>query len=133
MQGKHLPWLCLEQPYRTQDMASELRSAEPRETCPTECGGDESSQRHCKAALWKPLQQELLLLIQRVSVERKEREEPSCFGSCLLPFAWRDGDKGPEGGECFAPAQQVRPWKGSREPGSTPHLGLGEEHGQKWH
>lgn len=78
--------------------------------------------------LWKALKQELYRPTQRVLVERKEGQGPLCFGSSLLPFGWRDGAKEAEGGECFAPAQQVRPWKGSREPRSTLTLGLGEEH-----
>jgi len=133
MQGKHTPRPCLEQPCRAQDMAPEPSDAEPYESCPAECGGDEGSQRHRKAAPWKPLQQELCLPTQKVSVERKQGEGPLCFGSSLLPFAPRDGAKGAEGREHFAPAQQVRPWKGGREPRSTPRLGLGEEHVQKWH
>ena len=132
MQGKHVPWPCPEQPYRAQDPAPDPSSAEPYESCPTERGGDEGGQRHRKAALWKPLQQELHLPTQGVSVERKEGEGPPCFGSSLLPFAWRDEAKGAEGGECFAPAQRLRPWKGSREPRSTLRLGLGKEHVQKW-
>lgn len=124
---------CPEQPYRAQDTAPDPSDAEPCENCPTEHGGDEGRQHHRKAALWKPLQQELRLPTQRVSMERKEGEGPLCFGSSLLLFAQRDGAKGAEGGECFSSAQWVKPWKGSREPRSTPHLGLGEEHMQKWH
>lgn len=131
MQGKHIPWPSPEQPYRAQDTAPDPSSAESYESYPTECGGDKGCQCHRKAALWKLLQQELRLPNQNVSVERKEGERRLRFGSPLLPFAWRDGAKGAEGGECIAPAHRLSPWKGSREPRSTFHLGLGEEHVQK--
>lgn len=59
-------------------------------------------------------------------METKEGEGPPCFGLLLLPFARGDGAKGAEGGERFAPAQRLKPWKGSREPRSPHTWGWGK-------
>lgn len=81
-----------------------------------------------------PESQELCLPTQRVIVKRKEKQEILCFRLSLLLFVWKDGAKGTEGGECFAPAQQVKPfWKGSRETRLTLPLGLREKLVYKWH
>lgn len=60
----------------------------------------------------------------------KERRERGLYAldcpPCHLPRGmW------PRELEAVSAAQRVRPWKGSREPRSTRHLG--EEHVQKWH